>query len=71
MFLRYASLKLMPRFGTLFRYASVAQFRRKPNGFIQKPEGFFHRALALYIPKFPNNGTASLMDFLELHLGLP
>ena len=35
-------------------------------------EGFFQRALALYVPiKFLKNGAVSLMDLPELRLGLP
>ena len=34
-------------------------------------EGFFQRVLALYIPKFPKNGVASLTDIPGLCLGLP
>ena len=34
-------------------------------------EGFFQRALALYLFMFLKNGATSLMDLLELRLGLP
>ena len=33
-------------------------------------EGFFRRAHALYVPKFPKNSAVSLTDLPELCLGL-
>ena len=69
--LRYASLKLMPRFGTPFRNAFAARLHRKL-------EGFFRRALGSYTHKFPKRGAASLtyrprsrLDLPRSRLGLP
>ena len=42
--IRYASLKLMLRFGTPFRNAFAVRLRRKPEGFFQKSEGFFRES---------------------------
>ena len=39
--------------------------------YCEDAEGFFRKVLALYVPKSPKNGAASLMELLELHLGLP
>ena len=83
--LRYASLKLMPRFGTPFRNVFAARLRRKPEGFFWKSEGFFwesesffresegffRRALGSYTHKFPKRGAASLTYLLRSRLDLP
>ena len=83
--LRYASLKLMPRFGTPFRNAFAARLRRKPEGFFQKSEGFFResesffrrigsffrRALGSYTHKFPKRGAVSLTYLPRSRLDLP
>ena len=79
--IRYASLKLIPGFGTPFRFVLTVQLRRKVEGRIysenrkatsrnqkvssEDAEGFFQRGLAFYARKLPKNGAASLMDLPE------
>ena len=82
----YASLNLKLRFGTLFisfavnwkvsfenRKACLRSGRfplKKPKVSSKEADGFFQRALALYVTKFSKNGAASFTDRLELRLGL-
>ena len=85
--LQHVSLKLMLRFTMLFQYVCSfmlcsfttnrkASSKNQKASYENRKEGLLWRyrrqkVLALYVPKSPKNGAASLMEYLELHLGLP
>ena len=76
--IQYASKKMTPTFGTLFRNAFAAQLVPQIRRLLPRIEGFSRRALGSYTHRFPKHGAASLTDLLglslcllELHLCLP
>ena len=71
--LPYASKKMTPTFGTLFRIAFAAQLPPQIGRLLPQIgiEGFFRRALGLNTHKFPKRSAASLTDLPGLRLRLP